>query len=214
MIALVAIVLLFALAKGGGALSGGGAGVQAKEGALSSLQQPAPGTPLPPPQSSVSLQDKTHAILNKVLPVGAGVVGAAACSYYGLAAAAPVCAKVASTLEKPARKLANFSTGKATDIGGKLLTVQATGLNKLTAGAGAFAAGKVASAADNLYSQTNKLGSFAPLGKAAVLPVKLAADVGAKGAQIVSKGGTAIVSGVKSATSAVSSGVHKVLGFL
>jgi hypothetical protein len=30
----------------------------------------------------------------------------------------------------------------------------------------------------------------------------------------VSKGGTAIVSGVKSATSAVSSGVHKVLGFL
>jgi len=219
MIALVAIVVLFALAKGGGSLVGGGADVQAKQGALSTAQAPDPSSLAPPAGQSTApagtLKDRIHKLEDTVLPIGAGVVGAAACSYFGAGAAAPACAKVGSLLEKPARKLANWSTAKATDIGGTLLNKQAAVINAVTAGVGAKVASTLAGGADKLYNLAgNAPGPLKVVTKAAVLPLKVTADLGAKGAGLVQKGGGALVSGVKAGTSAVSSGVHTVLSWL
>jgi hypothetical protein len=140
--------------------------------------------------------------------------GAAVCTAYGAAAAAPLCAKLGSVIAPKAIHAGVVATIKGTELGAYSTNLGARGVVKATA-LGTFAADKVAGAADTLWNDTGRLP--APLGvaaKVALAPVKVVADVGAKGAQIVGTGAKDLASGTKAATHAVVSGVKKVLGFL
>jgi hypothetical protein len=204
----VAVALLVVLSKQPGGLGG----LFGQQGALTTLEMPPPGQPVTTlPQSSAQKIDE---LTDNVLGRGAGVVGAGVCTYYGAGAVAPVCAKVASLAEKPARQLANYTTVLATNYGGKALTFQANVANKATTAVGTFAAEKVDSAVNKAYDLSGRLpGPFGAVTKASVYPLKVTADLGAKGADLAAKGGTALVNGVKKGTEALSNTVNKVIHF-
>jgi hypothetical protein len=206
----IAIALLVVLSQKGGGLLGGD--TEQRQGALSTVERPPIGQPAP---HAPALKDRVHAIEDKVLGAGAGVVGGAACAYYGAAVVAPVCAKVATYLEKPARKLANYTTLKATDAGGYLLRKQAAGLKAVTTGIGANAAGRVNRYVDTAYDVVGHApGPLSVIGKASIAPIKVAAAIGSKGASLADKAAGGVVSGVKAGTNAVSSVAHTVIGWL
>jgi hypothetical protein len=140
--------------------------------------------------------------------------GAAICTAYGAAAAAPLCAKIGSVIAPKAIHAGVVATIKGTEFGAYTTNLGATGVVKTTA-LGQFAADKVAGAADTLWNDTSKLPT--PVGIAAKIvlaPTKVVADVGAKAAGAVTTGAKDLASGVKSGTHAVTSGVKKVLGWL
>jgi hypothetical protein len=148
--------------------------------------------------------------------LGGGIVGAAACTYYGAAALAPACAKVGSILGPKAVAFGNKTITTGTDFGAKTTNIAAQAGSTFVAGHSAIA-GKVANIADTAYAGTSALGGgpvVQTVAKASLLPIKVGADVGAKVAGVATSGAKKIEGGVKAATSAVSSGAKKILGFL
>ena len=155
--------------------------------------------------SSNSEQNIAHGLESAV---GAGV-GAGVCTYYGLGAAAPLCAKAGAYVGPKAVALGNFTTIKATEIGTKTTAVLAKAVTVQTSLA-TKPANAIASLADRAYS--NAPGGT--VGKIALAPVKIAADIGAKGASVVNSTAGAIAGGVKSGANAVENVGKKVLGWL
>jgi len=145
--------------------------------------------------------------------LGAGI-GAGACTYYGLGAAAPICAKAGAYLGPKAVQLGNFTTKKTVAFAEKTTAASVAVVNKATS-IGTTLANKGASLGDRAYSDAGKLpGPFNVGAKAAILPVKVAADLGAKAAGAVQGAVGGINSGVKSAAHATSAAVNKVIGWL
>ncbi len=217
MIAIVVagVVLLYLVSNGSISLSGGGI-----FGALGA-QPPVGGADGSPQSIAAANYSQTKPVGNSEQNVAhglesaiGGVGGAAVCTYYGAGAAAPLCAKAGAYLGPKAVQLGNFTTIKtvqASELGTNL------GLKVVTTGAniGTNLANKGASYADRAYSGVGALpGPLGIVGKASVLPIKVAADVGAKTASLVGSGAGAVAGGVKSAGKAVESGVKSVLGWL
>jgi hypothetical protein len=143
-----------------------------------------------------------------------GVGGAAVCTYYGAGGVVPPCAKVGSYLGPKAVALGNFTTLKTVDVSTKL-TMSALSIVKKSTSIGTDIANKGASVADRVYAGAGALpGPLGTLGKLSVAPVKVAADLGAKGAQAGEAVAGAITGGAKKAANAIDNGFHKVLGFL
>lgn len=169
----------------------------------------------PPPQTSGgtpgnSEQNVAHGLESLVGSVG----GAAVCTYYGAAAAAPLCAKVGGVLAPTAVKLGNVTTIKTLQVGAFTTNLAGAAGTRIT-GLASGGASAVANAADTAFDTTDKLPTpLAIAAKGALLPIKVTADVGAKAASAVATGAKDLASGAKKGTSAVVSGVQDVLGYL
>lgn len=143
-----------------------------------------------------------------------GIGGAAACTYYGAAALAPICAKVGSYLGPKAVALGNFTTQKTLQFSLASVNLSNAVLKK-GADLGTNIADFGAGYADRAYAGAGQLpGPLGFLGQASLAPIKVVADTGAKVAGAVGTGVGALESGVKSAGNAVESGVSTVLGWL
>lgn len=213
---IIAAVILFALAEREGVFQPGGA--LGAPPPLGGPNGPAPadwsGLPVPPQTSGGSRGNSTQNITHGLEGLGGGVAGAAVCTYYGLGAAAPACAKVGTILGPKAVQLGNVTTLKTLAVA-KITTDASFTLGQKTTGAGAAIAAKGANIADTAYRTTDALPTPLALGaKAAIIPLKVTADAGAKAAALASSGVGALASGAKASTHAVVSTTKKVLGWL
>lgn len=211
-VAVVAVLLLLH--------SGGSFGLSLGSGALGA--GPPPGGADGSPQAMVasnyaqtrppgnSEQNIAHGLESAI----GGGVAAGVCTYYGASAAAPVCAKIGSYLGPKAVALGNFTTIKSVQYAEKANTAIGTVITK-GVGLGTGIANQGASYADRAYAGAGQIpGPASIVAKASIAPIKVVADLGAKGAGLVGQGAGALTSGVKSAGKATESAVKKVLGWL
>jgi hypothetical protein len=215
MIVIVAAVVVLMLAARSQATADGAA----VRGALGA--GPLPGGADGSPQSQTAYQNgggppgnTGNATAHKIESALGGLGGAGLCTYFGAGAAAPLCAKVGSALGPKAVALGNFTTIKTLEGAQKATGFGNAVLNK-GASIGSNLADRGATYADRAYSGAGALpGPVGYIGRASVAPIKIAADLSAKGAHVVETAVGGLTSGTKAAASATVSTVKKVLGWL